>query len=188
MRGFLSQALFVPVLLLLGSSCTDVRLHDLGGPWQMATGQAISAPGAEPADWQTVDVPRRFREAGAAGARPQWLSLRRRLPAAVGQMLARGEPVAFSSGLISDVAIFYLNGRVFAQLGSVEPYRSALYRQTLTVLPDFSRRGAPAATGYTPGSDWELALELYAPPDRPLHFEGPRILVGPANVLSARYF
>ncbi|MEQ9366490.1 MAG: ATP-binding protein, partial [Leptospirales bacterium] len=165
---------------------------DLTGTWEYREGRLSAgagsgiarfpqaAPGRVEA-WRTVEIPHRFRSAEDARTQPAWVTLRRELPPEIARMLASGRAVAFSSGLVSDVARFYLNGRLFASVGATEPYASGLYRRAFVVLPS-------SVADRAPSSRWELAVELYAPPDRPLHLEGPEILIGPAEALSESHY
>ncbi len=159
------------------------EIYELRGDWQYREGRiADFAEGeASTGEWRTIEVPHRFRAAEDGQTEPAWVSLRRTLPESAAALLNAGRPVAFSSGLVSDVSRFYLNGRLFAGVGEVEPYRSGLYRRVFVVLP-------PAVASPDAGPIWELSVELYAPADRPLHFEGPEILIGSADALTAVHY
>ena len=178
---------------LLGFVACSGPVYDLTGDWEFRAGRAIDAPrasvirdaSADDAQYRAIRIPHRFREAGEPLAGDGWITVRRTLPPEVAALLDAGKPVAFYSGLVSDVSRFYLNGRLFAQLGRTEPsYQSGLYRQAFVVLPGF----ASDAAARQPDAKWELAIEIYAPVDRPLHLEGPRIEMGPADHLTRRFY
>ncbi|MCR9144007.1 MAG: ATP-binding protein [bacterium] len=173
----------------------DAGIYDLAGEWEYRAGTLASAAkdsladagregaaGTIDAGWQPIEIPHRFRAADYDSPGPERVVVRRSLPSEIGEMIASGRSLAFSSGLVSDVARFYLNGRQFAGVGSEQPYESALYRRVLIVVPPEVVRAAGQP------SEWELAVELYAPRGRPLHLEGPEILIGPADGLLKQHY
>ncbi len=192
-RGFFFLAV-IPLVAFIFLACENVgteEIVDLGGTWELRRGlhPGDHSPAA-PDGFQPITVPFHFSKDPRFQDEHGWITLRKPLPAPLAERLARGESITFYSGLVSDISRFYLNDRLFAALGTVEPYASGLYRYVLAPLPAHASLPAQESTGAPDraAAPPTLFVALRSPGDRPLHLEGPDLYAGPTNAVYFRFY
>ncbi|MCE9599769.1 MAG: SpoIIE family protein phosphatase [Spirochaetia bacterium] len=87
-------------------------------------------------------------------------------------------PLAFFSGTVSDVAIFYLNDTEIGRAGNPDPYRSGHNRHVLAPIPD--------SAWSSKGPDY-LRVKLFASDEIPAFITDRRISMGPLNDVYGEY-
>ncbi len=88
-----------------------------------------------PADWKKTGIPINFTALPEFEGYTGWITLRLEIPPHLNQYLIGGQPLAINAGRLLDVAYVYINGELFGQLGSAEPYRAAAMRPFLRDIP-----------------------------------------------------
>ena len=172
------------VLSLATLSCAapgEEHVIDLMDDWQWRVGHHLQSGGDE-AGWQSVNLPHNFARDLQPEEAGRWITLRRALPATLETRYRRGESLALHTGILSDISRIYFDGRPVGGHGTVDPYHSGLKRMVIT--------GLPAAPPSTPDATASLYLTilLRAPTGNPLVFEGPRVYIGPAEGVFARFY
>lgn len=163
------------ILILCGlAACGPAGMEPLSGTWEYAAD--FHPESARPFDrlvWKEVhfpaDVPGDlgFRRFGHQG----WIVLRRQLPAGARELLKQNRPIAIHAGQISDVARIYLDEKLVAEVGQLEPYKPGFRAFTRAVQGDPDSR--------------TVAIAI-ASRDFPLHLATNDLLIGDPATLFAR--
>lgn len=108
-----------------------------------------------------------------------WLTARITLPMHQVQELFSEDSFGISSGLVSDVSKFYINGQYIGGLGSASPYAPGSYMQLLETFP---------AMYVSDESATVLTVALYSEGMYPFYLKDERMVLGPANEITFRYY
>ena len=90
---------------------------------------------SEPGKWKKIKIPCKFSNLKEFIHYKGFITVRKKLSPEINQLLRSGYPVTLNAGMVSDVSFFYLNDTLIGQRGSVDPYRSGMYRFFIADLP-----------------------------------------------------
>lgn len=178
----------VAFLLLLGlvfSGCAEGRLmSSLRGEWEMRLAAPeflqSAADGRESTQVQTVRLPADLTTASGLSGRAGWITLRKRLPASMDELLLQGVPVTMNVGMASDVYQVYLNETLAGGRGQVDPYEPGYFRTLIVDLPGqaVNPRGQPNF----------ITIAIYTNGVYPVSAYGPLFEVGESKAVYAAYY
>lgn len=89
----------------------------------------------DPADWKKTRIPVNLNALPEFSDYTGWITLRLEIPPHLNDYLNGGQPLAINAGRLLDVSYVYINGNLFGQLGSAQPYKEAAMRPFLRDIP-----------------------------------------------------
>ena len=172
-RGAWTAAFFLFALLNCG---TDSRITTLD-EWDYRIGFDRAWLKDRSTDgWKRIVLPVNFTNHPDHPDLSGRITLRRKIPREMANYLKAGRPLALNAGRVLDVSFFYINGELFGQLGSDEPYQAAAMRPFLKDIPFSS----------IDSNDNYLYIVLFSTGKYPLQFMD-KIEIGPSDEVYNRH-
>lgn len=151
------------LIFFLFSNCnpSDQNIFEISNGWKYKVGFDESWLDQEDDDYRRIDLPANITKAADIWPYSGHITVWRDLPKETLNLINEGESIALDMGRVLDVSKFYINGRLFAEFGSVEPYNSAAMRPVIRDIPDSLLRKDGKNT---------LVIVLYSDGSYPLQF------------------
>ncbi len=116
-----------------------------------------------------------------------WVTIRKPLSPEIKALIASRAPVAFYSGEVTDVALFYVGQEKIGQTGTIKPYSSGDRIPLLKVLNLKSQPLASEESSDSAGPQY-ITIALYTNGNYPLRVRETEMALGPADEILRRYY
>lgn len=161
----------------------------LTGIWEYKKGWDPAWLASEAADgWKEIHLPGNITERESLLQFYEgWVTIRKPLSEEIRTLLSSGEPVAFYSGEVTDVAIFYVGQQKIGQTGTVDPYSSGDRIPLLKVL-NLSPAVFNAEDLQESRGPKYVTIALYTNGNYPLRVRETEMALGPAGEILRRFY